>query len=295
MNALIFGINGQDGYYLQRFLLKNGIDVTGVSRTDGAWVKGNVADFSLVESLIKNLQPSYIFHLAANSTTRHDVLFENHQTIGTGALNILETCLRHSRQSKIFLAGSGLQFVNRGEPIHENDPFQACNPYCVFRIQSVYAARYFRTLGLQVYVGYLFNHDSPLRQERHLTQQVALATRRIANGSREKLEIGDLSVRKEYTFAGDVAEAIWAFVQNDKKYEVTIGSGKAYSIEDWLKECFGIFQINWSDHVLKRDHYKSEYQVLVSNPASLFSLGWRPKVELNDLAQMMILGKTDKV
>ncbi len=97
MKAIIFGINGQDGFYLNQILEKEGVEVIGVSRSDGNWVKGSVADYNLVQELIKTQKPDYIFHLAANSTTNHNALFENHETISTGTLNILEGVLKYTK------------------------------------------------------------------------------------------------------------------------------------------------------------------------------------------------------
>ncbi|WP_315824121.1 GDP-mannose 4,6-dehydratase [Paraflavitalea speifideaquila] len=155
MTAIIFGANGQDGYYLSELLLKNNLQVIPVSR-QGNVVKTDVADFESVKSLIQQHKPDYVFHLAANSTTRHEALFENHTTIATGTLNILEAVKTIWPQAKVFISGSGLQFKNEGRPIKETDAFEARDAYSVSRIQSVYAARYYRTLGLKVYVGYFF-------------------------------------------------------------------------------------------------------------------------------------------
>ena len=80
-------------------------------------------------------------------------------------------------ECKVFLAGSGLQFANRGEPLHETDPFDASSAYSVERIHSVYSARYFRTLGVRVYVGYLFHHESPLRKPTHVSQKIVQAVK----------------------------------------------------------------------------------------------------------------------
>src|SRR6202008_1963773 len=107
-----------------------------------------------VSKLIEEQKPDFIFHLAANSTTRHDALFENHATISTGSFNILEAVKNYSPQTKVFISGSGLQFVNADKPIKETDAFEARDPYSVSRIHSVYAARYYRRLGVKAYVGY---------------------------------------------------------------------------------------------------------------------------------------------
>ncbi len=288
MKAIIFGISGQDGFYLREICTSESIEVLGITRSRGPWLTGDVSDYSFVEGLIRTHQPGYVFHLAANSTTQHSALFENHKTISTGTLNILEAVCKYSPKTKVFLTGSAMQFENRGLPIDEKTNWCASSPYSVARIQSTYAGRYYRKLGLDVYVGYLFNHDSPHRAERHISQKIAKAIKRISNGSKEIIEIGNLLVRKEHTFAGDVARAMWLLVNNDKNvYECVIGSGKAYSIKSWLEACCANFRINWQEIVKITETIIPEYDVLVSNPGLLLSLGWTQTVEIEELAKMM--------
>lgn len=290
MNALIFGANGQDGHYLSEHCRGQGMTTIGISRT-GDWTRGDVGNYENMQALIKQYAPAYVFHLAARSTTRHDALFENHETISTGTLNILESVKVHSPKTRVFLAGSGLQFVNTGNPISERDPFEASSPYAVARIQSVYAARYYRSLGLRVYVGYLFHHESPLRKPGHISKMIALAAQRIASGSEEKLELGDISVEKEWTFAGDVAQAMLTMLRQDAVFEATIGSGTLYSIKDWLKQCFDGVGKDWEEHVLLKKGFVPEYPRLVSDPTTIRSLGWSPKVGFAELAHMMMTSK----
>jgi GDPmannose 4,6-dehydratase len=287
MTAIIFGANGQDGYYLTSLLEKAGYTVIGVSRS-GKNLATNIASYDEVAALIKNTVPHFIFHLAANSTTSHDALFENHATISTGTINILEAVRNFSPQTKVFISGSGLQFVNKDLPIKETDDFDARDAYSVSRIHSVYAARYFRRLGLKVYVGYFFNHDSPRRTERHMAKKIAAAAKRIAGGSKEKLEIGDISVIKEWTYAGDVVKGIWTLVQQDKHFEANLGSGLGYSIEDWLVECFTVIGDDWKKQVVLKNDFTPEYKSLVSDSSLIFSMGWAPEVSFKQLAEMMV-------
>lgn len=287
MTALIFGVNGQDGYYLAELLNQHNCKVTGVSR-HGNYTNGDVADRSMVQELVTRLKPAYIFHLAANSTTDHEALFENHATIATGTLNILEAVKNFSPGSRVFISGSGLQFKNQGRPIKEIDEFEARDAYSVSRIHSVFAARYFRTLGIKAYVGYFFNHESPRRTEKHMTKKIAEAAKRIANGSREKLEIGDVSVIKEYAYAGDIVKGIWALVNQDKIMEANISSGKGYSIEEWLQQCFSLIHKDWKDHIVIKKDFIPEYKQLVSDPSLILSLGWKPGISVEQLAKMMM-------
>jgi GDPmannose 4,6-dehydratase len=288
LKAIIFGANGQDGYYLTKLLEEKSIEVIAVSRNEN-FVQTDITNFLEVSVLIKNTQPDYIFHLAANSTTRHYALFENHQTITTGTLNILEAVKQFSTHTKVFISGSGLQFLNTGNPIKEADPFVANDAYSISRIQSVFAARYFRSIGIKTYVGYFFNHDSPLRSERHVTKMISEAAKRIAAGSNEKLEIGDMSVIKEWSFAGDIVEGIWLLVNQDKIFEANISCGEGYSIQEWIEECFKIVGKDYINYVIENDNFKPSYKKLISDNTLIKSLGYKPNVSFNELAKMMIV------
>lgn len=287
MTTLIFGASGQDGYYLSQFLAGKNIEVIPISRKD-ARIQADIADFDIVKGLVRRYKPDIIFDFAANSTTRHDVLFENHATICTGSLNILEAVKTVSPQTKVFLSGSGLQFRNTGSPIKETDPFEARDAYSICRIQSVYAARYFRTLGIKAYVGYFFNHDSPIRTERHVAKMIANAVVNISKGRETPLEIGDLSVKKEWAFAGDIVEAVWTLVQQDEVFEAVIGTGQAYSIQEYVEACFATIKKDWRQYVSLKQGFRSEYSQLVSDPSTILSLGWTPPTDFNQLVQMML-------
>jgi len=293
MKAVIFGANGQDGYYLNELCKLKGIEPIGVSRS-GDWLHGDVSCFDEVEQLIKKVLAAYVFHLAASSTTRHDALFENHETISTGTLNILEAVKRHCPDAKVFVTGSGVQFKNTGKPISENDEFEGNSPYSVARIQSVYAARYYRSLGIRTYVGYLFHHESPLRKAHHVSKMIALAVNRIAAGSDEIIALGDISVEKEWAYAGDVVRGIFTLVAQDDVFEAAIGSGVVHSIEDWLEQCFRGIGRDWRNHVRLREVFTPEYKRLVSNPATMNALGWFPSVILAELAEIMLASATQE-
>lgn len=287
MKALIFGANGQDGYYLRKYLETQDIEVMGISRS-GDFPFVDLTSFDAIRELLASFNPDYIFHLAANSTTRHDAWAENHATISTGTMNLLEAAKRALPDARIFISGSGLQFKNTGKPISESDPFEPTSPYAVSRIHSVYAARYYRNFGMKIYAGYFFNHDSPLRSEKHVTKKITEAVKRISAGDRQKLEIGNVHVRKEWGYAGDIVKGIWTLVQQDNVFEAVIGTGKDYSIKDWLEVCFAEFGYTWQDHVTQVPGFVSEYSTLVSNPTLINSLGWKPEVSFKDLAKMML-------
>jgi len=144
-------------------------------------------------------------------------------------------------------------------------------------------------LGIKAYVGYLFHHESPLRKPDHLCKMIAETVKRIRQGSHERIRLGDISVRKEAAFAGDIVEGIFTLVSQDTVFEAAIGTGEAYSIQDWLEICFKKIGKDWRDYVdVASDGFKPEYHTLVSDPTTIRSLGWTPKVGFDALAEMML-------
>ena len=102
------------------------------------------------------------------------------------------------------------------------------------------------------------------------------------------MELGNIDVKKEFNFAGDVVEAVWMLVNQDIVHEAVIGSGKAYSIKDWVEYCFNKIDKKWREHVISKNNFATEYDVLVSNPKLIKSLGGEPKVNFHQLADVMM-------
>ena len=121
-----------------------------------------------------------------------------------------------------------------------------------------------------------------------MNQKIVRAVQRIANGSDEKLTLGNIDVKKEFNYAGDMVEAVWTMVNQDKVFEVVLGCGKAYSIRQWVDYCFSKINKRWQDHVVLRDDYIPEYDILLSDPTLLYSLAWAPKVDFYQLADLMM-------
>ncbi len=285
--AVVFGASGQDGYYLIEQLARRGVEAVGVSRA-GEGRRGDVARLGDVEAILRDVRPQQIFHLAARSTTRHDALFENHGTISTGTLNVLECARRDCPDARVFITGSGVQFRNDGAPIDEETPFEASSPYAVARIQSVYAARYYRSLGLKAYVGYLFHHDSP----RARRQPLERAHRRRGPAHRRRQPRGagagrclggqgvDLRRRRD---RGDAGAAL-----PDRR----LRGGDRVRRRLLRRAVAGTLLRRrgppLADHVRLKPGFRAEYQRLVSRPDRLKALGWSPAVGFDQLAAMMM-------
>jgi GDPmannose 4,6-dehydratase len=140
----------------------------------------------------------------------------------------------------------------------------------------------------------LFNHDSPLRSENHINKKIVLSAIGIANGSQDKLIIGDVDVKKEFNYAGDIVTAIWQLVSQNEVSEMVIGSGVAYNIRIWIEYCFNKMGLNWEEHTIKDDEFVTDYKVLVSDPKLLMSTGWKPTKNIFQLAEHMMNSEIEK-
>lgn len=279
MKAIITGSNGQDGHYLETLLRFYNVEPILIPSNSGVDLRQRF----IVQELVDSTRPDFIFHLAAKSTTSQAFAAANHEIIAQGSFNLLDAALRFAPNCRVFLAGSAYQFKNTGEPIKETDPWDTSSVYCAARGYSKLLADAYRAQGLMTYLGYFFHHESPRRTSGHMSHLIAQAAR--IGGC---LKIGDASVVREWTYAGDAMEAIWCLVQQDAIFEANIGTGIGHSLGEFAELCYKIRGMNWMDYVKSKPEYVAPYHRLTCNPDRIFSTGWRPKYNLTELADMMV-------
>jgi len=278
-NVIITGANGQDGAFLTTLLRHYQMEPVLVSSHSGV----NLADAAVVSGLVEDVKPEFIFHLAAKSTVSHDAARQNHYLFANGTMNLLEAVRSHVPECRVFLAGSAYQFKNDGKPIKETDPWETRSVYTAARGYGNLLARAYRHMGLHVYFGYFFHHDSPRRHARHISSRIAAAAR-----EGKDVEIGNMDVVKEWTWAGDTVQAVWSLVNQDAVWEANIGTGIGHSIAEFASACYAARGLNYLDYVRPRADFEPEYSRLTCDPSRIHSTGWRPLRDLNYLAEQMV-------
>lgn len=275
--AIIFGAGGQDGYYLTKILEREGIKVLAFSHKEcDVGVQGYVCH------QIAQHMPDYIFNLAAVSSTSHDALWQNHKAIVDGAVNILDAVKNYCPKAKVWLAGSILQLAQHGSWVREGQVNGSA--YAAQRNASVAYARYYRSIGIDVYVGYLSYHDSPRRGPNHLAKRIAMEAIQVSIGAKDVLVVKDALDEKEWNFAGDMMEAVWAQV-NSTHYEAVLGSGVTHTIQQYAKAC--LKAINPNDSKPRtRQVWTRDGPTKQCTTDQRFSNYF--KTSLDDLAKMMV-------
>ena len=257
--ALIFGVTGQDGAYLSKFLLKKGYIVHGVkrrssslnsSRVDDIYsdplIKkkkfylhyGDITDSISVYNLVSTIRPNEIYNLAAQSHVA--VSFEipeyttNADSLGT--LRILEAVKKVNKKIKFYQAGSSEMFGKVVEtPQTEKTPFYPRSPYGAAKVYSHWITiNYRESYNLFACNGILFNHESPLRGETFVTKKIVKALCKIKLERQKKLILGNLYSKRDWGHAEDYVEAMWKILQFKRPEDFVICTGKQYSIKDFI-------------------------------------------------------------
>ena len=316
--ALICGISGQDGAYLAQLLLLKGYEVWGTSRDaqvsgfshlSSLAIKDRVKllsmapnDFRSVLTTLSRSQPDEIYYLAGQSSVglSFEQPAETLESITLGTLNMLEAIRFLDRPIKFYHAGSSECFGDAGDKAaDEHTPFHPRSPYAVAKSSAHWlVANYREAYGLYACNGILFNHESPLRPERFVTQKIISAVCRIALGSKEKLTLGRLDIIRDWGWAPDYVDAMWRMLQKDKADDYIIATGEANSLQDFVEEAFNVVGLNWTSYVLTDSSlYRPTDLARSQGCADKASrqLDWQATYKMRDVVRKMIEAKQHKI
>jgi GDPmannose 4,6-dehydratase len=266
---LICGIGGQDGAYLAQLLLSKGYQVWGTSRDAQMSSFPNLKalgirelvkvlsmapnDFRSVLSALSRSEPDEVYFLAAQSSVglSFEQPAETLESISAGALNWLEVLRFVGKPIKFYHASSSECFGDLGQQAATEDtPFRPRSPYAVAKASAHWlVANYREAYGIFACNGILFNHESPLRPERFVTQKIVLAARRISQGSPERLSLGRLDIVRDWGWAPEYVDAMWRMMQADSADDYIIATGESNSLESFVDATFSTVGLDWKDHV----------------------------------------------
>jgi GDPmannose 4,6-dehydratase len=312
--ALILGVSGQDGTYLARLLLEKGYHVVGASRDaqmasfanlDRFGIKGQIqtesasaTDFRSVLQVLKKVAPDEIYNLAGQSSVglSFSQPMETFESISMGTLNLLEAIRMLEMPVRFYNAGSSDCFGNTdGMPANEETPFRPRSPYAMAKAAAFWqVANYREAYGLFACSGILFNHESPLRPERFVTQKIVSIACRIASGSKEKLRLGNTSVCRDWGWAEEYVEAMWMMLQQELPDDYIVATGHTYSLQELVQEVFACLDMDWREHVeLNPDLLRpTDIMISVANPSKAEQmLGWKAHSAMPEVVRMMVADK----
>jgi len=313
--ALITGITGQDGSYLAEFLTAKGYEVHGLKRrsssfnTDrvdhlyvdlhGSGVKfflhyADLNDASSLAGPLADIEPDEIYNLGAQSHVRvsFDIPAYTADVVAMGTVRLLEAIRRANLRCRFYQASSSEMFGNTPAPQSEASPFHPRSPYaCAKVFAHQITVNYRESYGLHASCGILFNHESSRRGETFVTRKITRAVARIKLGLQDKLYLGNLDARRDWGFAGDYVQAMWAMLQQDTPDDYVIGTGEAHSVREFTEAAFAHAGLDWRDRVLIDSRYFRPAEVFdlrADSRKARRALGWQPTVGFAELVRIMV-------
>jgi len=257
--ALIYGVTGQDGAYLAKFLLKKNYIVHGIKRRSSSLNTSRIDDIykdphnavnfylhygDLTDSLsvLKNIQsikPDEIYNLAAQSHVGVSFSVPEYtgNLDGIGALRILESIkiLGLEKKIKYYQAGTSEMFGATKPPQNEKSIFYPRSPYAVAKLYAHWITiNYREAYGIFACNGILFNHESPIRGETFVTKKIVNGLCGIMKEGNGKLYLGNLYSKRDWGHAKDYVVAMWKMLNQKKAKDYVIATGNQYSVKTFI-------------------------------------------------------------
>jgi GDPmannose 4,6-dehydratase len=338
--ALITGVTGQDGAFLAEFLLRKGYEVHGLKRRSSLFNTervdhlyqdphnhpsfflhfGDLTDSTNLVRLIQETRPDEVYNLAAQShvAVSFEVPEYTANADAVGALRLLEAMriLGLGQSARFYQASTSEMFGQAAEvPQTERTPFHPRSPYGVAKLYAHWiTVNYREAYGFYACSGILFNHESPIRGETFVTRKIARAAAWIAAGRQDVLYLGNLDARRDWGYAGDYVEAMWAMLQQKEPDDYVIATGEAHSVREFAVAAFRAvgMPISWEGSGVEemgRDATSGRVVVRIDpryfRPAEVdfllgdatkarTRLGWSPRVRFDELVHMMVEAERKK-
>jgi len=320
--AIVTGITGQDGSYLAELLLAKGYEVHGLVRRSSTFGTqriehlyrdvhdtdrplqlhyGDMSDGNALSRLIREIRPTEVYNLAAQSHVRvsFDQPTYTADVTAVGTLRLLEAIRDYQdamgEQVRFYQASSSEMYGKVVEvPQTEATPFYPRSPYGVAKVYAHWiTVNYRESYGLHASCGILFNHESPRRGETFVTRKITRAATRIKLGLQQKLYLGNLDARRDWGFAGDYVEAMWLMLQQDTPDDYVVATDETHSVQEFCEKAFAAVGLDYRDHVAVDPRYYRPAEVdllLGSAKKARERLGWQPRVSFDELVAMMVKG-----
>jgi GDPmannose 4,6-dehydratase len=311
--ALITGITGQDGHHLTKLLLSKGYSVHGIvngqrnSREEsfsGLFPeanlhRGDLTDFASLLQIVDDVQPDEIYNLGAISfvgmSFKQPELTAN--ITGLGALRLLEAVRKSGgeKSTRFYQASSSEMFGKvRETPQTEVTPFYPRSPYGVAKTFAHYTCvNYREAYGMHISSGILFNHEGEYRGHEFVTRKITSNIAKIKLGKQSTFSLGNLSPRRDWGYAGDYVEAMWAMVQQDEPEDFVIATGETRSVREFLEAALEYSELDVDVeryvHFDQDMHRPAEVDLLVGDASKAKAkLGWVPKTSFKELVGLMM-------
>jgi GDPmannose 4,6-dehydratase len=304
--VVIFGANGQDGRLLFEARSKVcgvlGLDVASVTQhmlgEDAPRHPVDLLAAEQVSALVSQVVPDEIYYLAAHhhsAEEQPDEAGEFRECIKvhvTGLVHVLEAIRKFAPASRLFYAGSSQMFGHPPAPRQdETTALAPRNAYAITKVAGAHTCALYRErFGVHASVGILYNHESPLRGPRFVTQRIVRGAHLSKRDPTHKLMLGSLSAVVDWGYAPDYVEAMIRIVAQPKPGDYVVASGEPHTVRDFAEIAFSKVGLDWRKHVEEDPtRVNATSAILVGDARKLREqTGWRPTVTFEQMIDVLV-------
>lgn len=299
MKALIIGGAGFVGSYLIDHLrdeCKWSISVTKMQH-ENVNIKGiDIFDLNIlvkddISKLLKDIEPDYIFHLAAQSSVA--LSWKNPGlTIDVnikGAVNLLDAVRELDYRPRILLIGSGEEYghINSDEtPIREINATRPGNIYAATKVaQNLIGKIYSDAYQMDIVMVRAFNHIGPNQAPIFVVADFCKQVVEIEKGLKAPvIKVGNLSAMRDFTDVRDVVKAYALLMKKGKAGETyNVGSGKAVTINEILRMILSMSDVQISVEVDESKLRPVDVPIIEADVSKITNtIGWSKKIKLEE-------------
>ena len=266
---LVLGSTGQDGSTICKYLVKKNFKVFGLVRKSSTGnlknlkeiinfpnfkiLHGDLLDLISIEKIIREIRPHEIYNFADQDHVRwsFEVPSYSFDVTGASVVKILEIIKNHSSKSKFFQPLSSNIFGgSKSKKQNEQEKFSPLSIYALGKVSAFYACEMYKKVhNLKVYSAIFYNHESKVRPEEYVTRKITKSVARIFHGKQKKIVLGDIKAKIDWGYAEDYVEAAYDIMQLKTPDYFIIGSGKAHTVEYFLKKSFEYVGLNYKRYL----------------------------------------------
>lgn len=292
MKVLVTGINGFVGQYLLRELESRSYDVWGIDTfSHGNRVfQADILEQERIVSIIRDVDPDFIVHLAAVSSVDHGNLSDIYRINFDGTVNLLASC-KESGLKPCFLYVSSSQVYGNVSydrlPVDESFPIAPVNHYGASKAAAEMAVKAFGAeYGLDCIIARPFNHTGPGQSDRFVIPKIINAFKRRD----ETIELGNVDTLRDFIDVRDIVKAYAGIIENFRGEEIyNIAGGTGFTVSDIFENIKRISGHSMS--IVKKDFLvrKNEINSVIGNSDRLSkAIGWRPQIPIETTLKDML-------
>lgn len=316
--AIISGVAGQDGSLLASLLLSKNYRVIGIVQPykdsdlfrlkylnieDKVTLrKIDLLDIRKIEELLEDVMPDEFYNLAAISSVGLS-FHQPHITFDfntRSVMNILESIRRVAPNTKFYQASSSEMFGNIGLarlPIKESFLFHPVSPYGISKASAHWlTVNYREAYKLKTCCGILFNHESALRPPQFVVKKIVRSAIKVRDGTEQKLELGNVSITRDWGYAPDYVKAMWLMLQQEKLDDYLICSGNPITLESFVFEVFRQLDLDAAKFIsIDRSLLRAlDLEIIYGdNSKAKRELGWEYEISTADFIKRLLQDEAD--